>query len=187
MDTNWLGKFVDVTVLLEPVNSGSVRTESKVLVVPGTLNVFRMNALTSFASPGEVAGCAFAATAEITTPATSAPVGVTDAPLAAAAAVVPCWPRVTAHVVFPTPLTPVTRRISEPMTTEKFGCGNPAPFTTVLDVCTASMRADNVVLAESSVMTADCTALNVDAIFACVICVVVAHPPVVVEEGGVSR
>src|ERR1035441_4654888 len=97
MDTNWLGKFVDVTVLLEPVNSGSVRTESKVLVVPGTLNVFRMNALTSFASPGEVAGCAFAATAEITTPATSAPVGVTDAPLAAAAAVVPCWPRVTAH------------------------------------------------------------------------------------------
>ena len=42
------------------------------------------------------------------------PDGVTGAWIAAAAAVVPCWPRAIVQVVFPVPATAVTRRISEP-------------------------------------------------------------------------
>ncbi|MGH3232423.1 MAG: hypothetical protein ACRDOH_04040 [Streptosporangiaceae bacterium] len=46
-----------------------------------------------------------------------APLRAAGAPAAAAAATVPCWARVTLHVVSPAPLTAVTRRISAPIET----------------------------------------------------------------------
>ncbi len=58
---------------------------------------------------------ALAATAAMTAPFKSPAVGVTAAPLAAGAAVVPCWPRTTVQVVLLVPLTAVTSKISEPM------------------------------------------------------------------------
>ena len=81
-------------------------------------------------------------------PLTSPPVGVTAVPVAAGAAVVPCWPRTTVQVVLPVPPTAVTSRISGPMATEKLGAGNPASLATVIEVWLASMDEASVVLAD---------------------------------------
>src|ERR1035441_6261513 len=146
-----------------------------------------MNALTSLNSPAVLSECALAATAAITLPFRSLPGGATAAPVAATAATVPSWARTTVQVVLPAPLIAVTRRISAPMAIEKFGAGNPASLATVMDVCVVVAIGDASVVMAVKKPAAAWTAPSVVAMFACVIWLVVVHPPLILADGGVSR
>ena len=126
--------------------------------------------------PALPVACALAATAATTMPLRSAPVGVTAAPIAAAAAVVPCWPRITVHVVLPVPPTAVTSRISEPIATEKFGGGKPWSLATTTVVSAGAIAVVSVVPAASRLATAWRTAARAPSMSVGVICVVVDQP-----------
>ena len=134
MARNWLGKFVGVIGLAEPVKAGSVRTASRVWPVPGYLERFRMRAVTSLASARVAGGvrvggdCGDDAAVQV---AAGRGHGGADRGGRRGGALLAAQRR--SRWCCPVPLTAVTSRISEPMATEKFGVGNPVSLTTVIE------------------------------------------------------